>query len=140
VRGGGRSKRDQVKCVYANARASVLGALGGARGPGEDRIAPEQELAGGARGSTSSGGAPWGKPRRLGSGKAVGKAGRTRGLVQSSAGAAGVAHMAGQSGGCARQRNRGGGREVDERGPGCNFQKRQGPHCNAQIILKLELK
>jgi hypothetical protein len=41
VRGGGRSKRDQVKCVCANARASVLGALGGARGLGEDRITRE---------------------------------------------------------------------------------------------------
>jgi hypothetical protein len=34
VRDGGRSKREQAKCVCANARASVLGALGGVRGLG----------------------------------------------------------------------------------------------------------
>jgi hypothetical protein len=98
--------------------------------------------AGGARGGTGQRRCAVGEAEAasVGLGKAVGKAGRTRGLVQSGAGAAGVAHMAGQSGGCARQRNRGGGREVDERGPGCNFQKRQGPHCNAQITFKPELK
>jgi hypothetical protein len=53
-----------------------------------------------------------------GSGKAAARQGRARGPVQSGAGTAVVAHMAGQSGGCARQRNKGGGREVDEGGPG----------------------
>jgi hypothetical protein len=53
-----------------------------------------------------------------GSGKAAARQGRARGPVQSGAGMAEVAHMAGQSGGCARQRNGGGGREVDEGGPG----------------------
>jgi hypothetical protein len=53
-----------------------------------------------------------------GSGKVVARQGRARGPVQSGAGTVEVAHMAGQSGGCVRQRNRGGGREVDEGGPG----------------------
>jgi hypothetical protein len=43
--GGDRSRRYQVNCACANARASVLGALGGARDPGEDRIMQKQELA-----------------------------------------------------------------------------------------------
>jgi hypothetical protein len=53
-----------------------------------------------------------------GAGKAAARQGRARGQVQSDAGTVEVAHMAGQSGGYARQRNRGGGREVDEGGPG----------------------
>jgi hypothetical protein len=58
-----------------------------------------------------------------GSGKAAAMQGRACGPVQDGAKAVGVAHMAGQSGGCARQRNRGGGREVDERGLQWNFSK-----------------
>jgi hypothetical protein len=50
-----------------------------------------------------------------GSGKAAARQGRARGPVQDGAEAAGVAHMAGQSGGCARQRNRGGRREGGRR-------------------------
>jgi hypothetical protein len=34
VRDGGRTKREQAKCVCANARVSVLGAPGGVRGLG----------------------------------------------------------------------------------------------------------
>jgi hypothetical protein len=45
---------------------------------------------------------------RAGLGKAAARQGRARGPVQIGAGTAEVAHMAGQSGGCARQRNRGG--------------------------------
>jgi hypothetical protein len=32
VKGGDRSRRDQVNCICANTRASVLGALGGCSG------------------------------------------------------------------------------------------------------------
>jgi hypothetical protein len=32
------------------------------------------------------------------------------------------------------------GREVDEGGPSCQFQKIQGPHCNAQVTFIPELK
>jgi hypothetical protein len=46
-----------------------------------------------------------------GSGKAAARQGRARGQVQDGTEAAGVAHMVGQSGGCAWQRNRGGGKE-----------------------------
>jgi hypothetical protein len=56
-----------------------------------------------------------------GSGKVAARQRKARGWVQSGASTAGVAHMAGQSGGCARQRNRGGGREVDEGGLKWNF-------------------
>jgi hypothetical protein len=45
VNRGDRSRRDQVKCACANARANVLGALGSARDPGEDRSERKQELA-----------------------------------------------------------------------------------------------
>jgi hypothetical protein len=54
---------------------------------------------------------------------------RARGPVQDGAKVAGVAHMAGQSSGCVRQRNKGGGREVDKRGLKWNFTKIQGLHC-----------
>jgi hypothetical protein len=126
----------ELKILFHNkvARASVLGALGGARGPEEDRIAREQELARRRR--------MWRHgPRRCnveeagmasaGSGKASVGQGKACGRAQSGAGAAGATHMAGQCGGSGAQRNRGGGGEVDEGGLDCNFQKGQGPHCNA---------
>jgi hypothetical protein len=68
-----------------------------------------------------------GASERPGSGGA--EAGATRGRAQSGAGSAGVAHVASQSSGSARQRNREG--EVDEGGPGCKLQKIQGLHYNA---------
>jgi hypothetical protein len=43
--GDGRSRRGQVSCACANARARVLEALGGTRDPGEDSLARKQELA-----------------------------------------------------------------------------------------------
>jgi hypothetical protein len=57
VRGGGRRKTERAKCVCANARVSVLGALGGgARGPEEDGVAREPELiAGGVHGGHGRG-------------------------------------------------------------------------------------
>jgi hypothetical protein len=45
VTGDDRSRRDQVNCAGANARARVLEALGGARDPGEDSLVRKQELA-----------------------------------------------------------------------------------------------
>jgi hypothetical protein len=45
VTGDDRSKRDQVNCECANARARVLGALGGSRDPEEDVPMRKQELA-----------------------------------------------------------------------------------------------
>jgi hypothetical protein len=62
-----------------------------------------------------------------GSGKAAARQGRARGPVQSGAGTAEVAHMAGQSGSCARQRNKGGGREVTKEDPGEIFRKDRDP-------------
>jgi hypothetical protein len=65
----------------------------------------------------------------VGSGKVAARQRKARGQVQSGAGTAGVAHMAGQSGGCAWKRNRGGGREGDEGGLKWNFSKTQGLYC-----------
>jgi hypothetical protein len=85
----------------------VLGALGGVRGPKEDRIPQEQELACRRRAWRHG-------PRRCdveeagmasaGSGKASVGQGKARGQVQSGAGAAGAAHMAGQCGGSSAHR------------------------------------
>jgi hypothetical protein len=52
-----------------------------------------------------------------GMGKAVGKAGRMRGLVQSGAGAAGARHMAGRAAAARRVEEQRREREVDEGGP-----------------------
>jgi hypothetical protein len=49
-------------------------------------------------------------------------------------------HMAGRSSAERRAEEQRREREVDESGPGCNFQKRQGPHCNALVTFKPEIK
>jgi hypothetical protein len=103
--GGGRPESDTWVLQGAGGGADRVAAMasGGARRLG-------QTTAGVARREEAS----------AGSGKAAARQGRARGPVQDGTEAAGLADMAGQSGGCAWQRN-GGGREVDERGPGCNF-------------------
>jgi hypothetical protein len=65
-----------------------------------------------------------------GLGKAAARQERTRGLVQGGAEAVGVLHMAGRAAVARRAEEQRREREVDERGPGCNFQKGQGLHCN----------
>jgi hypothetical protein len=75
-----------------------------------------------------------------GSGKAVARQGRACGLVHSGAGAAGVLHMAGRAAAAHGQKNRGGGREVDEEGLKSNIPKTQELHCNVPVTFKPELK
>jgi hypothetical protein len=88
-----------------------------------------------------SGGQSGGVARRGGASARPGSGGAEAGATHRRAqSGAGVAHMASQSSGSAQQRNRGGGREVDEGGLDCNFQKGQGPYYNAQVTFKPELK
>jgi hypothetical protein len=88
--------------VCANARASVLGAPGYARGLKEDVAVREQELARrredvAARATVAQRGERRGDQR--GFGKAAARRGRAHGSVQCGAEAAGALHMAGKSGG-----------------------------------------
>jgi hypothetical protein len=88
--------------VCANARASVLGALGCARGLKEDVAAREQELARrredvAARATAAQRGESRGDQR--GVRKAAARRGSARGSVQCGAEAAGALHMAGKRGG-----------------------------------------
>jgi hypothetical protein len=46
-------------------------------------------------------------------------------------GGRGGAHGRDSGGGARQRKTEERGREVDEKGPGCNFQKRQALHCNA---------
>jgi hypothetical protein len=109
-------------------------------GGGADRVATTASGSERLLGQTT-GGVAWRGEASAGSGRRWARQGRTRGLVQSGAGAAGARHMAGRAATARGQRSRGGReREVDKRGPGCNFQKRQGPHCNAQVTFKPGLK
>jgi hypothetical protein len=109
---GGRNREKGAKWACANARASVWGAPGCARGPEEGVVAWEQELA--------SRREAWRLERRRrdverreqasarpGSGGA--DAGAARGAGKGGAGAAGARHMAGEAAGRRAQRNRGGG-------------------------------
>jgi hypothetical protein len=67
-------------------------------------------------------------------------AGAARGSVKSSAEAAGAQHMAGKAAAARGQKNRGGGREVDEEGLKSNILKTQGLYCNVPVTFKPELK
>jgi hypothetical protein len=94
--------------VCANARASVLGPLGGARGLEEDGVAREQELArrreswrlGRRRCDVERAGVASARP-----GRRWARRGRTCGLVQSGAGAG---YMASRAAATRGQRSRGG--------------------------------
>jgi hypothetical protein len=82
VTGDDRSRRDQVNCACANARARVLGALGGARDPEEDVPMRKQELvpwqhAWRSRQSSGRGNATWRTQGRA----STGSGGRRQGRV-----------------------------------------------------------
>jgi hypothetical protein len=97
-----------------------------------------------AAAKSGSGRRPDGMARRGEASAARGKRWRwaeaARGSAQSGAGAAGAQHMAGRAAAARGQRNRGGGREVDEGGLKSKILKTQGLHCNVQVTFKLELK
>jgi hypothetical protein len=102
-------------------------------------VAQEQELAaGGSRGGSGDGGAMWRGRSRPAQGREGGGQGVGGHVAQLRAARGQWVHgtWPAKRRWCVRQRNRGGGVEVDEGGSVCNFPKVQGLHCKAKITFK----